>query len=60
MKSETFVSQLMKDEKSIAPPSPEDLMRAIQQALLCLDEGNLARAAQLLYGALPKDLRPIR
>jgi hypothetical protein len=38
----------------------EATLRAIEGALLCIDEGNTARAAQLLYSALPKDRRPTR
>jgi hypothetical protein len=38
----------------------ETALRAIESALLCIGEGNTARAAQLLYSALPKDRRPAR
>lgn len=41
-------------------PTREEALRAIEAALLCLDEGNVQRAAQLLYSALPKDRRPNR
>lgn len=59
MKNDSFVSHLAKDEESGAQ-IPEELLKAIQKALLCLGEGNTARAAQLLYQVLPKDLRPVR
>jgi len=38
----------------------ETAMRAMEAALLCIGEGNIARAGQLLYGALPKERRPLR
>jgi hypothetical protein len=38
----------------------EATLQAIESALLCLGEGNIARAAVLLYSALPEDRRPIR
>lgn len=44
-------------EEQTSKPS-EDLLQAIEAALLCIDEGNIARAAQLLYQALPPERRP--
>jgi hypothetical protein len=46
-------------------PNPADValetaLRAIEGALLCIGEGNTARAGQLLYEALPKDRKPVR
>ena len=41
-------------------PSTEDLLKVIEAALMCLDEGNKARAAQLLYSALPEERRQRR
>lgn len=38
----------------------EAALQAVEAALLCIGEGNTARAGQLLYSALPKDRRPIR
>lgn len=38
----------------------EQLLRAIEAALMCLNEGNRSRAGQLLYEALPKDRKPVR
>ena len=47
-------------ERPDAQEALEASLRAIERALLCIDEGNTAGAAQLLYSALPKDRRPIR
>jgi len=47
-------------ERDDAQTALEASRRAIEGALLCIGEGNTARAAQLLYSALPKDRRPIR
>lgn len=38
----------------------ENAMRTMEAALLCIGEGNIARAGQLLYGALPPDRRQAR
>lgn len=59
MKNDSFVATLIKDDTSHAS-TPEELLKAIQKALLCLGEGNTARATQLLYQALPRDLKPVR
>ena len=59
MKNDSFIVQLAKDDNPSAQQAQE-LLKAIQKALLCLDEGNTGRAAQLLYQALPRDLRPVR
>jgi hypothetical protein len=46
--------------QSSTEPSTEDLLKVIEAALMCLDEGNKARAAQLLYSALPEERRQRR
>ena len=48
------------DESPKVEPTADDLLKVIQGALLCLSEGNAARAAQLLYNVLPQALRPLR
>jgi hypothetical protein len=38
----------------------EVALRAVEGALLCLGEGNISRAAQVLYNVLPRDRKPTR
>ena len=66
MKTNSEIGSFIKDEGGcLIAEHPdtktlETAMRAIEGALLCIGEGNTARAAQLLYGALPEDRRPLR
>lgn len=63
----TEISKLLKGEEGFLllgstdlAGRVDDLLKAIEAALMCLDEGNKARAAQLLYSALPEERRQRR
>lgn len=38
----------------------EAALKAMEAALLCLNEGNIAGATRVLYSALPMERRPFR
>jgi hypothetical protein len=40
------------DEAQNLAKSLEDAVKAMEAALLCLDEGNVSRAGQILYSAI--------